>query len=166
MINFFLVDDPGQHICEVQIVHTKMMVARQGLPGHAIYNRTRNAMEILERMGAANPEKRAKRVFELRTEGVAAKALLELGYGAVDLMKAGYTDAEVDDAGVGAEVLARAREQHAAARLEEEESRRKAARRASRSIGGGLKRILIGGAALVADAGHEDRNRTCRPPSP
>ena len=46
MINFFFVDDPNRHVCEVQVVHSKMLVARQGLPGHAIYGRTRNALEV------------------------------------------------------------------------------------------------------------------------
>ena len=47
MINFYLVADPNQHICELQLVHNMMMTARKGLPGHAVYNRVRNANEFL-----------------------------------------------------------------------------------------------------------------------
>ena len=35
-------------VCELQIVHETMLSARAGLPGHAIYNRVRNASEIVE----------------------------------------------------------------------------------------------------------------------
>ena len=37
----------NKHICELQLVHTQMMTARKGLPGHAVYNRVRNASELL-----------------------------------------------------------------------------------------------------------------------
>ena len=47
MINFYLKNDPNQHICEIQLVHRQMMTARKGLPGHAVYNRVRNADEIV-----------------------------------------------------------------------------------------------------------------------
>ena len=47
MINFYINDDPNKHICEVQLVHNMMMTARKGLPGHAVYNRVRNANEFL-----------------------------------------------------------------------------------------------------------------------
>ena len=46
MINFYLVADSNKHICEVQLVHNMMMTARKGLPGHAVYNRVRNASEL------------------------------------------------------------------------------------------------------------------------
>ena len=46
MINFYLVADSNKHICEVQLVHNMMMTARKGLPGHAVYNRMRNASEL------------------------------------------------------------------------------------------------------------------------
>ena len=49
MINYTLSGDA--HCCEVQICHNSMLVARKGLPGHAIYGRVRNANEILERLG-------------------------------------------------------------------------------------------------------------------
>ena len=42
------------HICEVQVVHEMMLMARKALPGHAVYNRVRNATELLEcKLGAA-----------------------------------------------------------------------------------------------------------------
>ena len=34
MINFYLKCDPNRHICEVQVVLGKMLVARKGLGGH------------------------------------------------------------------------------------------------------------------------------------
>ena len=38
----------GGHICELQIAHRQMLVARKGLAGHAVFNRVRNAMELLQ----------------------------------------------------------------------------------------------------------------------
>ena len=46
MLNFYMTADPHRHVCEIQIVHTRMLVARKGLPGHAIYGRSRNALEM------------------------------------------------------------------------------------------------------------------------
>ena len=43
---------PGRHVCELQIVHRDLLTARKGLPGHAIYNRVRNAQELLTMMRA------------------------------------------------------------------------------------------------------------------
>eukprot|EP00939_MAST-03C_sp_MAST-3C-sp1_P002699 g2699.t1 len=37
------------HTCEIQIVHPQLLSARHGLPGHEIYGRVRNALELLER---------------------------------------------------------------------------------------------------------------------
>ena len=47
MLNFYLKSDPKKHICELQLVHAQMLTARKGLPGHAVYNRVRNASELL-----------------------------------------------------------------------------------------------------------------------
>ena len=47
MVNFYCVDDPAKHICEIQIVHEMMLQARRGLPGHVVYGRVRNAMELV-----------------------------------------------------------------------------------------------------------------------
>ena len=56
MLNVRLKDDAEYgHICEIQIVHRQMLVARQGLGGHAIYNCVRNASELLEHIGQPQP---------------------------------------------------------------------------------------------------------------
>ena len=47
MVNVTLVGDELAHICELQVVHENMLTAREGLPGHAVYNRVRNAAELL-----------------------------------------------------------------------------------------------------------------------
>ena len=36
------------HVCELQVVHSFMLLARKDLPGHAIYGHCRNALELLE----------------------------------------------------------------------------------------------------------------------
>ena len=46
MINFYFIKDSNRHICEIQVVHKQMLVARKGLPGHQVYARIRNANEI------------------------------------------------------------------------------------------------------------------------
>lgn len=51
LVNLYLKDDPLQHICEIQLCHRTMLKARSGLPGHDMYARTRNASELLERLG-------------------------------------------------------------------------------------------------------------------
>jgi surface protein len=57
MLNFYLKEDSNQHVCEVQLVHAQMMTARKGLPGHAVYNRVRNADEIVNQwMDKEKPE--------------------------------------------------------------------------------------------------------------
>ena len=49
MVSFYLrADAQRQHICELQVVHEMMLQARKGLPGHVVYGRVRNAMELLE----------------------------------------------------------------------------------------------------------------------
>eukprot|EP00946_MAST-07B_sp_MAST-7B-sp1_P003724 g3724.t1 len=47
MINFYLKADANKHICEIQLVHSQMLMARHGLPGHDVYNRVRNADELV-----------------------------------------------------------------------------------------------------------------------
>lgn len=45
LINVYIPSGPGgklKHICELQIVHTSLYMARAKLPGHAIYGKTRN----------------------------------------------------------------------------------------------------------------------------
>ena len=49
MVCFVLkADDKARHVCELQIAHAQLLTARKGLPGHAVYNRARNASELLE----------------------------------------------------------------------------------------------------------------------
>ena len=48
MLNFRLKSDRNRHIVEVQIVHHKLMIAREGLDGHAAYAQGRAATETLE----------------------------------------------------------------------------------------------------------------------
>jgi hypothetical protein len=47
MVNLVLVADGHVHVCEIQIVHTKMMLARKGLGGHKPYAQARAASEIV-----------------------------------------------------------------------------------------------------------------------
>lgn len=56
MINFYIASDPNQHICEIQLVHKMMLTARKGLPGHAVYNRVRNASELVVFINPATPK--------------------------------------------------------------------------------------------------------------
>jgi hypothetical protein len=48
MVNFYFVGDDLRHICEIQVVHEDLLLARSGLGGHKIYNKCRNAAEVLE----------------------------------------------------------------------------------------------------------------------
>ncbi len=48
MVCFVIKGDVNRHVCELQIAHRDMLVARKGLPGHAVYNRIRNASELLD----------------------------------------------------------------------------------------------------------------------
>ena len=50
MVNFYIAADPARHVCEVQVAHAKMLTARAGLDGHAVYGRVRNATEQLEKL--------------------------------------------------------------------------------------------------------------------
>ena len=52
MINVTLAADFAGHICEIQVVHSKMLLARAGLGGHAPYAKVRAAAEILEVHGS------------------------------------------------------------------------------------------------------------------
>ena len=51
MINFYFKTDPNQHICELQLAHSQMYTARKQFPGHAVYNKVRNAMEMSKLFG-------------------------------------------------------------------------------------------------------------------
>ena len=45
---FFIKSDPNKHVCELQIVHKFLYAQRVTLPGHFAYERTRNAVELLD----------------------------------------------------------------------------------------------------------------------
>eukprot|EP00937_MAST-01D_sp_MAST-1D-sp2_P007323 g7323.t1 len=47
MVNVTLVGDESAHVCEIQIVHSKMLVARASLGGHGSYAKLRAADEML-----------------------------------------------------------------------------------------------------------------------
>jgi hypothetical protein len=48
MVNFYFEDDEGQHICEVQLVHSQMYLLRKKMGAHKTYGQFRGAKEILE----------------------------------------------------------------------------------------------------------------------
>ena len=50
MINFCLKN--SSHVCEVQIVHAKMLLQRKYMGGHHSYSHERNAAEIAEYISA------------------------------------------------------------------------------------------------------------------
>jgi len=101
MINFYFTSDPHRHVCEIQVVHSRMLVARKGLPGHAIYGRSRNALEILEKMEVAVPATRTRKARQhLMIYKTAAKDVLRVGFEVTHLIEAGYTSEQILDAGV------------------------------------------------------------------
>ena len=68
MVNFRLKADRNRHVAEVQIVHRKLMIAREGLDGHAAYAQGRAATETLEKLEALGvalpkPTKREPHAF-------------------------------------------------------------------------------------------------------
>merc|ERR1712037_314089 len=48
MLNFYLNDDDDQHVCEVQLIHFKMLSQRTTQEGHGAYNVFRAASELLK----------------------------------------------------------------------------------------------------------------------
>lgn len=50
MINFVFKSDPHKHVCELQVVHHKLLALRKGGGGHGDYNRSRCSAELLELM--------------------------------------------------------------------------------------------------------------------
>ena len=51
MVNFRMVADPHNHVCELQLVHKQLMLVRQEMGGHHEYNVFRGALELLEANG-------------------------------------------------------------------------------------------------------------------
>jgi len=96
MLNIFFESDPNQHICEVQIVLEKMLVARKGLGGHEGYDKSRNALEILEKLHLSDVGTRWMRAKYLHdVDGVQAPDMLSLGFNVHDLLRAGYDALEL-----------------------------------------------------------------------
>jgi len=77
--NFICLAAPGQtdyqHICELQIVHHLMIVARKGLPGHVVYGKVRNACEISLLYNGGEDKKQFHELF-WKGEQQAALAML------------------------------------------------------------------------------------------
>ena len=97
------------HVWEVQIVHRELLVARRGLPGHAIYNCVRVATELLEKMGLEKYD-RAARIGKLAAaSGETAAAFRAKGVEAADLVAAAcFEPHELKDAGLSADELSAA----------------------------------------------------------
>jgi len=51
LVNFVFPDDPAQHVCELQIMHEKMMTIRADMGAHHDYAQFRGAAELLEFQG-------------------------------------------------------------------------------------------------------------------
>lgn len=52
MLNVSFADDPNGVICEVQLIHNKLMLARKGMAGHNDYVAFRAALELQEAVAA------------------------------------------------------------------------------------------------------------------
>jgi hypothetical protein len=48
LINFTFIDDTTNHVCEVQLVHTKLFLMRKNMGAHESYSFFRSALELLE----------------------------------------------------------------------------------------------------------------------
>ena len=76
MINLYVASNEDHHVCEIQVAHQKMLTGREGLDGHAIYNRQRNAAELNEKQGVDGKPGRVERVTGLLREPLAADELV------------------------------------------------------------------------------------------
>ena len=89
MVNLTLVGDASVHVCEVQIVHTKMLVARSTLGGHGPYGKLRAATEILALRASMRGSRRASAQEKMLLSGgsdvVAAAAAAAANRGVVKL---------------------------------------------------------------------------------
>ena len=72
MINLYVASNEDRHVCEIQVVHEKMLTARVGLDGHAIYNKQRNAAELNEKQGVDGKQGRGKPAMAMLREALAA----------------------------------------------------------------------------------------------
>ena len=109
MLNLYVADDPRRHVCEVQVAHNSMLVARKGLPGHQVYNRVRNATEMNEFLGVDGEQGRGSRLRELRAQGdpiASTTELLRLGCKPEALIASGCGQEELEQACVCARIPA------------------------------------------------------------
>lgn len=60
MINFFFNDDDERHVCEVQLIHSKMLSQRTTQEGHESYNLFRAATELLQKVKREKTSKSKK----------------------------------------------------------------------------------------------------------
>ena len=97
MINYTLAGDA--HCCEVQICHNSLLVARKGLPGHAIYGRVRNANELLERLGLLDERTHRLRLTGCKEVGVSCAEAKMVGLTPKQIRDAGYSCAEAKEVG-------------------------------------------------------------------
>jgi len=51
LVNFHFTDDPAEHVCELQVMHSKMMTIRADMGAHHDYAVFRGAVEVLEYFG-------------------------------------------------------------------------------------------------------------------
>ena len=100
MINYKLVG--SEHVCEVQICHASLLLARKGLPGHVVYGRVRNCNELKEFLGLLDALHHGAAVAALRSqEGWSTARIVALGgIGAGALYEGGCPMAELVAAGV------------------------------------------------------------------
>ena len=96
MINYTLAGDA--HCCEVQICHNSLLVARKGLPGHAIYGRVRNANELLGRLGLLDESTNRLRLTGCKEAGVSCAEAKMVGLTLKEIRTAGYTCSEAKEA--------------------------------------------------------------------
>lgn len=47
LVNFVFADDPREHVCELQVIHEKMMTIRADMGAHHGYDKFRGALELL-----------------------------------------------------------------------------------------------------------------------
>jgi hypothetical protein len=72
MVNLTVKSDRHAHVCEIQIVHSKMLVARTGLGGHEPYVQLRAANEILDLLDSSRGRSRTEVAGWARAKGAEA----------------------------------------------------------------------------------------------
>ena len=80
----------------MQVAHGKMLTARKGLDGHAVYGRVRNGSELLELLGVDGMDAgRDARIQTIHGEGTTAAQLLRGGIPTAQLLRCGYSIQEL-----------------------------------------------------------------------